>query len=299
VRLALLPSQPTAGERRRTLGFSGPDGAAVQLAYEHLRDEAGLDWITVVAVPRSDFMSGVTENVLRTAIIGTLAALVAVALGLAILGWLSRDLARLATAARAVGEGRLDAPLSILRSDEIGELASSFRQMQQRLRTDVLTGLVNRDVIVRSIAERLLHPRRSADAQPFAVLFIDLNNFKRVNDQLGHEAGDRALVEVAARLRSATRAGDLVARYAGDEFVVLLDRVADAEAADHVRVHIEDVLYEPLKSLGDSPGARELGGAAVGLALYPGDGDDAEALIRHADHDMYGRKRMVQGRAAG
>ncbi len=297
VRQALLPTQPTAGARRRTLSFNGPDGAAVHLAYEHLRDEAGLDWTTVVAVPRSDFMSGVTENVVRTAIIGTLAALVAVALGLAILNWLSRDLARLATAARAVGEGRLDAPLSILRSDEIGELASSFRQMQQRLRTDLLTGLVNRDVIVRSIAERLLHPRRSADAQPFAVLFIDLNNFKRVNDQLGHEAGDRALVEVAARLRGAPRAGDLVARYAGDEFVVLLDRIASAEAAESVRVHIEDVLYEPLTSLGGSPSARDLGGAAVGLARYPGDGDDAEALIRHADHDMYARKRLVRGRA--
>jgi diguanylate cyclase (GGDEF)-like protein len=299
VRQALLPNPQGAEARRQTLSFTGPDGTAVQLAYEHLRDDAGLDWTTVVAVPRSDFMSGVTENVLRTAIIGTLAALVAVALGLAILNWLSRDLARLASAARSIGEGQLDAPLAILRNDEIGQLASSFRQMQQRLRTDVLTGLVNRDVIVRSIAERLLHPRRSADAQPFAVLFIDLNNFKRVNDQLGHEAGDRALVEVAARLRGATRAGDLVARYAGDEFVVLLDRVADAKAADHVRVHIEDVLYEPLKSLGDSPGVRELSGAAVGLALYPGDGDDAEALIRHADHDMYGRKRAAREPARG
>ena len=269
----------------------------MQLAYEHLRDDAGLDWITVVAVPRSDFMSGVNENVLRTAVIGTLAALLAVALGLAILGWVSRDLARLATAARQVGEGRLDAPLSILRSDEIGELASSFRQMQQRLRTDLLTGLVNRDVIVRSIAERLRQPRRAADGEAFAVLFIDLNNFKRVNDRLGHEAGDRALVEVAARLRAATRVGDLVARYAGDEFVVLLDPVSGAEAAEAIRHHVDAVLREPLRSLGDTAATRDLSGAAVGLALYPQDGDDAEALIRRADHDMYARKRAAQGAA--
>jgi len=77
--------------------------------------------------------------------------------------------------------------------------------------------------------------------------------------------------------------------------VVLLDRGAGAEAADQVRLHIEAVLVEPLASLGDSPGARALGGAAVGLALYPGDGDDAEALIRHADHDMYARKRTFRG----
>ena len=220
--------QAAAAAKRRTLTFDGPDGNTVQLAFDHLRDDAGLDWITVVAVPRSDFMSGVTENVVRTAVIGSVAALLAVGLGLAILGWVSRDLARLATAARQVGEGQLDAPLSILRADEIGELAGSFRQMQQRLRTDLLTGLVNRDVIVRSIADRLARARRSADAAPFAVLFIDLNNFKRVNDRFGHEAGDRALVEVAARLRQATRAGDLVARYAGDEFVVLLDNVGSA-----------------------------------------------------------------------
>ena len=289
--------QAAAAAKRRTLTFDGPDGNTVQLAFDHLRDDAGLDWITVVAVPRSDFMSGVTENVVRTAVIGSVAALLAVGLGLAILGWVSRDLARLATAARQVGEGQLDAPLSILRADEIGELAGSFRQMQQRLRTDLLTGLVNRDVIVRSIADRLARARRSADAAPFAVLFIDLNNFKRVNDRFGHEAGDRALVEVAARLRQATRAGDLVARYAGDEFVVLLDNVGSAAGAEQARRHVEAVLQAPLLTLGETAGAHELRGAAVGVALHPGQGDDAEALIRHADHDMYERKRGSQAAA--
>ena len=285
------------GTTRRTLQFTGPDGAAVQLAFDHLRDSAGLDWVTVVAVPRSDFMGGVTNNVRRTAVIGTLAALVAVALGLWILGWVSRDLARLATAAREVGEGRLDAPLSILRSDEIGDLAASFRQMQHRLRTDILTGLVNRDVMMRSVTERIQLHRRAGDMEPFAVLFIDLNNFKRVNDRLGHDAGDRALVEIAARLRSATRAADLAARYAGDEFVILLNGVNDRHAAAEIRRHIEDVLHEPLTSIGDGPAGPDMLGAAVGMALYPGDADDADELIRHADRDMYERKRAARPRA--
>jgi diguanylate cyclase (GGDEF)-like protein len=291
VRQALLQA---AGARRRTLAFDGPDGATVQLAFDHLRDAAGLDWITVVAVPRSDFMHGVTGNVLRTALIGTLAALLAVGLGLAILHWLSRDLKRLAVAAREVGEGRLDAPLSIERGDEIGALADSFRQMQQRLRTDVLTGLVNRDMMMRSIGERLRRPRRAGDAQPFALLFIDLNNFKHLNDRHGHEAGDRALVEVAARLRSATRAGDLVARYAGDEFVVLLDAISGPQAAEPIRQNIEAELNRPLQTSAALADATELHGAAVGLAIYPGDGDDAETLIRHADQDMYARKRAAR-----
>ena len=286
-----LASAPAAGAARRSLRFAGPGGDSVQLAYEHLRDSAGLDWVTVVAVPRSDFMSGVTENLVRTAVIGTVGALVAVGLGLAILGWVSGDLKLLATAAREVGEGRLDAPLTIRRRDEIGELAASFRQMQNRLRTDILTGLVNRDVIQRSITDRIHQHRRVGDAQPFAVLFIDLNNFKQVNDRLGHDAGDRALVEIGGRLRSATRGADLVARYAGDEFVILLDTVSDHDAASQIRRHIEDVLREPLMSIGPGPAGPDMHGAAVGLALYPGDAEDADELIRHADRDMYERKR--------
>ena len=282
---------------RHTLQFTGPDGEAVQLAFNRLRDSAGLDWVTVVAVPRSDFMGGVTHNVRRTAVIGTLAALVAVAMGLWILGWVSRDLARLATAAREVGEGRLDAPLSIVRSDEIGDLATSFRQMQHRLRTDILTGLVNRDVMMRSVTERIQLHRRAGDMEPFAVLFIDLNNFKRVNDRLGHDAGDRALVEIAARLRGATRTADLAARYAGDEFVILLNGVSDRHAAAEIRRHIETVLHEPLTSIGDGPVGPDMLGAAVGMALYPGDADDADELIRHADRDMYERKRAERSRA--
>ncbi|MCB1824389.1 MAG: diguanylate cyclase [Candidatus Competibacteraceae bacterium] len=287
----IMATVPSAATPPRTTRFVGPNGESIQLAYERLRDMAGLDWIIIVAVPRSDFMQGVTENVIRTAVIGGVAALLTVLIGLVILCWVSRDLRQLAEAARQVGKGRLDAPLEINRRDEIGDLATSFRRMQQKLRIDVLTELVNRDMILRCIADRIHQHRRTTDRKPFAVFFVDLNNFKLVNDRLGHDAGDRVLIEIGKRLRISTRTGDLVARYAGDEFVVLVDEVRDADTAEQIRRHIERLLREPLTSIDTEFLAGQTLGGAVGLARYPTDADTADGLIKHADADMYARKR--------
>lgn len=283
-----------------TARFVGPDHQPIELAFERVRDDAGLDWIIVVAVPRNDFMQDVTGNVQRTVVIGVCAAMLAVALGLNIMGWIGRDLRRLTDAAQAIGEGRLEVPLEVARRDEIGVLASTFRQMQQRLRTDLLTGLDNREMMIRSINERLAHPRRAGDSASFAVLFVDLNNFKLVNDRLGHEAGDRALNEFANRLRAVVRAGDRIARYAGDEFVLMVDDIPSREIADQARMHIEEALRQPLASI-DMTALPEdtLLGAAVGMAFYPDDGDKADELIKRSDQDMYERKRILRQRYRG
>lgn len=274
-----------------TLNFADSDGAMIQLAYDRLRDMTGLDWIIAVAVPRSDFMQGVTENVVRTAVIGGVAALAAVLIGLAILGWVNRDLNRLAEAAREVGNGRLDAPLDIDRQDEIGELAITFRQMRYRLRIDSLTALVNREEILRGIDDRIQQHRRKTDDRPFAVFFIDLNNFKLVNDRFGHDAGDKVLVEIGDRLRLAIRSGDLVARYAGDEFVVLADDVSDASTVERIRSSLQQAVNEPVTSVDLSDLGENVLGGAVGLARYPADAVTTEELIKRADADMYDRKQ--------
>lgn len=288
---ALIHSGAGLANAPRTLRFDGPDGQAVQLAFSHLRDSAGLDWITVVAVPRSDFMQGVTHNVVRTAGIAAVATAVVIALGFIILAVVGRDLRQLADAARDIGDGRTDVALNIQRKDEIGALATSFRRMQQRLRMDGLTGLVNRDTIVNAIAQRINQSRRADDGRLFAVLFIDLNRFKLINDLHGHDAGDRVLVEISSRLRSATRATDMVARYAGDEFVVLVDKLPDNAAAEHVRDTVEAALSAPVQSVDmHSASAPRLAGS-VGLSIYPRDGESADSLIRSADQDMYQRKR--------
>lgn len=157
--------------------------------------------------------------------------------------------------------------------------------LQHQARHDALTGLPNRAVLM-SRVERAL---ASTDgAHPVAVMFLDLDQFKVVNDGSGHLAGDRLLVLVAERLQAAVRPGDLVARFGGDEFVVLCE---DTDAATATG------LAEKLLRALDSPvlldGQRVYVSASLGVAAGPG---DAETLLRHADAAMYAAKARGRGR---
>lgn len=275
----------------RTADFRLPDGQVVQVGFSRLRDDAGLDWQVMVAVPRDDFVHGVEASFRRSVGLGVVAAIVVALLGLWILATIAGELRAVAEAARRIGDGELETPLASTRRDEIGQLARSFVTMQQRLLTDQLTGLSNRTAVVRRIEERILQHRRRGDARPFAVLFVDFNRFKQINDSYGHDVGDEVLRAMAQRLRGAVRAQDLVARYAGDEFIVLLDSVerpADGEAA---RTHLERLLCEPLTVPSLPGGAVVADGAAIGLSSYPDDGLDVDTLIKRADADMYRRKQ--------
>jgi diguanylate cyclase (GGDEF)-like protein len=278
----------------RTGTFTGHDGQRVQVGYARLHDDAGLDWLIMVAVPRQDFLHQVEQNFVRTGVLAALAALAVVAIGLVVLSTVTLQLRLLAEAARQVGQGRLGTPLTSTRKDELGELTRSFGEMQRRLFTDLLTGLSNRDAVLRDMNERVLQHRRRGETQvqvrPFAVLFCDLNDFKQINDQYGHDVGDDVLRELAQRLRDGVRAGDRVARWAGDEFVILLDSAPVRQDAEVVRDHLEAALQQPMKALAAlAPHARP-SGAAFGLAVYPDDGQDVETLLKRADEDMYRRK---------
>ena len=136
------------------LNFSLSNGQVIHAAFDRIKDDPGLEWITVVAMPRSDYMTGVTENLVRTAVLSALAALVAIVLGMRILGWVTRDLKHLSEAALRVGNGQLDWPVGIQRPDEIGQLARSFETMQQHLQTDGLTSLANREASCCACARR-------------------------------------------------------------------------------------------------------------------------------------------------
>lgn len=271
---------------------------AVYVAFDRIKDDAGLEWITAVAVPRRDFMHGVSDSLWVGALAGLVAVGLALAIGMRLVAWVARDLRALAEAARRIGEGEVLGPLGIRRGDEIGALARSFEQMEERLRTDRLTGLANREAFSRELARRIA--RRAGAGRRgdgFAVLFVDLNFFKRVNDELGHDAGDRVLVEAARRIEAQVRGEDLVARYAGDEFVVLLGSVAQPGDAERVRASIEDALARPY-SVADEEALGRIGfGAAVGIALFPRDGEGADDLVKFADREMYRRK--FSARAAG
>lgn len=292
-RLAADGASPGA----KTFSFKAPDGQVIHAGFDRLKDDAGLEWLTVVAMPRSDFMAGVTENVIRTAVLAALAALVALAIGLRILSWVAADLKQLSEAALRVGDGQLDWPVGIRRPDEIGQLAKSFETMQQRLQTDALTGLANREAFMLRLRDKIVHASREPGREHFAVLFIDLNRFKQINDQFGHGVGDSVLIEIAERLRTTVRSRDLVARLSGDEFVILLDRVQGAESLERVRQQIQAALTEPLEALGREPSAHTDFGGSVGEALFPDDGLDAETLLKRADRRMYSQKFASRGKS--
>lgn len=266
--------------------IEGPQGEPVQVAYARLRDEAGLDWIVAVAVPRADFLHRVTQNLYESAALAALAALAVVGVGWVSLGVVSRDLRAIASAARQMGEGHFDTPLRVDRHDEIGDLARSFSVMRHKLATDRLTGLANREATLRRINDRIERHRRAQDGRPFALLFLDVDDFKEVNDRHGHEAGDQVLAELARRMAANVREGDLVCRWAGDEFLIVLDGIGDLAAARRVVAQLQQRLAEPIAASPDVPT-----GMSIGVALYPDDGDDVSTLIRRADADMYARKK--------
>ncbi len=274
------------GEHARSTQIDGPEGRSLQVAYARMRENAGLDWIIAVAVPRSDFLHRVTDNLYRTIALSLLAALAVVGVGWLSLGVVSRDLRAIGHAARQVGEGRFDAPLEIRRQDEIGDLAQSFAAMTHKLATDRLTGLANREATLRRIGDRIEQHRRQADAVPFALLFLDLDGFKAVNDTHGHDVGDQVLRTLAERMLQAVREGDLVARWAGDEFLVVLDGVGDEPQARRVADKLQAALAAPMALIGDTPL-----GVSIGVALHPADGDDVMSLVQRADADMYRRKK--------
>ena len=277
----------------RTTSFTGPDGNVMLAGYAHLRDLAGLDWLVAVAVPRSDYMQKVTDNVRRTVLFALLACALIAATGYLVLNVIAKDLRRLANAARKMGEGELDSQIPVNRNDEIGDLAKAFATLQSQLFTDRLTGIANREAMVRRIEDRIIRQRRSGDNHPFAVLFIDLNGFKLINDRFGHDVGDRVLAEVSQRLTRNLRGGDLAARYGGDEFVVLLENVANHSEASSARGKLEAALALPLQSLAalgaDASGLNA--GASIGIALCPTEGHDMQTLLKRADQDMYDRKQ--------
>jgi diguanylate cyclase (GGDEF)-like protein/PAS domain S-box-containing protein len=157
---------------------------------------------------------------------------------------------------------------------------------------DPLTGLPNRLLLMDRLARMVESARR--DGTKVAVLYLDLDNFKPVNDRLGHAVGDEVLKEAADRIGSEVRASDTVARVGGDEFVVLLPGQRGESGAAEVARKIINALSLPYKTLGGEKGP----GGSVGISLYPDDGLDTWELIKKADQAMYYVKNHIRSNFA-
>ncbi len=265
---------------------------------------------------------------LRDSLIGALSivgALVGIAIGLTLI--LTRRLVApmhmLTGAARAVGSGHLDMRVPVKSADEVGMLTQTFNHMIDRLASsqaevatyqrtleekvaqrtkeleiataqayklaqhDILTGLPNRALLNQRLRQIVAQAAR--DAQQVACLFLDFDHFKRINDTLGHDAGDQLLQAVAQRLTNAVRESDTVARLGGDEFVIILPGLDAAKATFEIMAVLTRVREAFLASfrLGEQTPTLT---CSIGVSLYPIDADDPGELIKQADTAMYAAK---------
>ncbi len=175
----------------------------------------------------------------------------------------------------------------------VATLRTSEEQLRHSALHDALTGLPNRRLLLERLEQAILCARRSP-GQLFALLFLDLNDFKTINDSLGHQIGDRLLAGIAQRLRALVGRDDLVARLGGDEFVVLLADVADANAAASAARRIDEALCEPFLLAGHEICAS----ASIGISLGTGYYQQPHDLLREADMAMYRVKGRGGRRAA-
>ena len=234
--------------------------------------------------------------------VALLAALIVVGVGVAwyVQRTLVKPIRQLADAANAIGTGNYDAKhLVSARQDEVGDLVRAFSDMNDSIArhdrdvrrmayTDALTGLTNRLAFRESLDHRLMMLRGAG--RQLAVLFADIDDFKRVNDTLGHEAGDEVLLQFANRIRSVVErmGGDeaLLARFGGDEFVILIQN-------DDVRASATRLAEALVKELGQPlvvEGRQVFLGTSIGITLFPEDASGATALMKNGDIAMYQAK---------
>ena len=157
---------------------------------------------------------------------------------------------------------------------DLTERKRAEQQMEYQAYHDALTGLANRRLFQEHLTLALALAQRKR--RPVAVLFLDLDHFKVVNDSLGHTLGDSLLKEIATRLKSSVREGDVVARVGGDEFTIVLQELEKKEDAAAMAQRVLRIIAEPI----DIEGQRLYITASIGIAIYPDDGEDAEAPPR-------------------
>jgi diguanylate cyclase (GGDEF)-like protein len=172
---------------------------------------------------------------------------------------------------------------------EIAERKLAEQRAHELAIKDSLTGLINRRSLIEHLEHAVAYSARHKTR--FAVLFLDLDNFKTINDSFGHATGDELLIQVAGRIKKAVREADVVARLGGDEFIVLLKGLSTAGQAATVAQKISRSLACPYEM-----GTRSVNASAsIGMAMYPQDGAFAQALMQNADKAMYRAKEKQRG----
>ena len=310
-RTRILQPRPAAGARAVTEALDGFEGAredrsslGVQTLYVSKLLKS-VPWVLVAAAPTADVfapLAAAERNLLAVAVV---AALLTALVAWTIVSWVMRPLQRLEDAMARVGRGEALSTLPVTRGDEVGDLTIAFNDLvrgriaaetalKDLALRDALTGLPNRRALDEALASAIARNERSG--KTLALLFLDLDGFKAVNDTLGHDAGDAVLQAVATRLESAVRRSDIVARFGGDEFAVVLEGLSGQEEAQSVASKLIDTLREPFETgkgecrIGASVGIATCGPESCGpQALAPAE------LLRRADAAAYRAKGAGRG----
>ncbi|MDM9581685.1 MULTISPECIES: EAL domain-containing protein [unclassified Nostoc] len=289
-----------------------------------LTADCGLNWLIIVVVPEADFMEHIEANTRTTMLLCLGALILATAIGVITSHWITQPILFLSIASQEIANGKLDQTVTVEGINEIRVLAQAHNQMAAQLQDsfaglleanrqleaeinerkqveeqlrhnafhDALTGLPNRAFFMESLKHTLQRAKRQK-SYLFAVLFLDLDRFKVINDSLGHLKGDQFLIAIANRLEVCIRSTDIAARLGGDEFTILLDEIQNVSEAIKVAERIQQELTLPL----ELDGQEVFTTASIGIALSSTvDYDQPENLLRDADTAMYRAKALGKAR---
>ncbi|HEX5865824.1 MAG TPA: EAL domain-containing protein [Casimicrobiaceae bacterium] len=274
------------------------DGAVTRIL--PLPARVGASVTAVLQQPLSSALEPFRRLQRQLALISVLAVAISILASLMIARGIVRPVRELAQVARRIAAGNYSTVPASPRADEIGALANAFRTMQEGLvvRESRIMDLAYRDTLT-ALPNRALYSERLDQAieaatrmdSPLAVLLMDVDHFKDVNDSLGHPIGDMLLCEVSARVQSVVRRStETVARLGGDEFAILLPEATAADA-QNIAAEITHALEAPMTLSGHLVDVR----ASIGIAVFPTHGRESATLLRRADVAMYAAKRKNQG----
>jgi diguanylate cyclase (GGDEF)-like protein len=301
---------------------SETDAALLEYSDDHgqkvfgvLRRMSQLEWGVLNQIGKNEIYSEIVQ-VRNLTLLICMVLLLAISLAAYLLGLtIVRPLDRLTDGAAKVATGDLEVRLPMFNHGEIGYLTAAFNYMVARLRqnqeelaaingklieknkeletlsiTDSLTGLFNRKYFMEMLADEVARSRRNN--QPFAVMMIDTDNFKKYNDTFGHQAGDNLLKKLGIIFKQSLRSVDCASRYGGDEFIILLPEIGK-EGACEVAERIRGLVYTETP-YGDA--GRSTVSVSIGIAAFPENGHIPEAIIAGADGALYHAKRKGRNR---
>jgi diguanylate cyclase (GGDEF)-like protein len=257
-----------------------------------------VNWGIVAKIDSSEAFAPITELRKDMLTAGALAMLFGICFSLWLAHSMTKPIRALKEAAHQLGNGKLEYRVQVFGNDEIGSLARTFNHMASNLKEitesrdqirhqanhDTLTGLPNRLLLEDRLEQAVFEAKREHEI--LAVMFLDIDGFKLVNDTYGHDVGDFLLKQVAFRLLQAVRQHDTVARLGGDEFVIILHKISDFGNIPFIAAKILNAFKEDFLIDGHAIHV----GVSIGISLYPRNGDTPDLLMQLADGAMYAAK---------